>query len=262
MADGSSAAYAPRATTKIPTWLSRPVLLCLDRTAARLIRLGVTANAITTLAAAVAALAGLLLSLGCFGWASLAMSIACLGDALDGPVARRSGMATIGGALLDASVDRYGEFFFLAGLAVYFRASLPVLLLALFALAGSFMVSYGSAKAEGLRVPVPPSAMRRAERAVCLCTGVALVAPFAALARLSLAPLWAANAPIVVALTLIAVVANVSAIRRLRALAAGAAQVRVGSSRGVPAPSNKASAAAAQKAGASRSASPSASCLG
>jgi CDP-diacylglycerol--glycerol-3-phosphate 3-phosphatidyltransferase len=195
------------------------MLLCLDPAVARLIRLGVTANAITALSAVVAAVAGVLLSFGCFGWASLAMGIASLGDALDGQVARRSGSATIGGALLDASVDRYGEFFLLAGLAVYFRASLAALLLTLFALAGSYMVSYGSAKAEALRLPVPPSMMRRPERAVCLCAGAALATPCAWMARLSWIPSWAAQAPIVVAVALIAVVANVSAIRRLRALA-------------------------------------------
>jgi phosphatidylglycerophosphate synthase len=200
------------------------VLLCLDRAAARLTRLGVTANAITGLSAVVAAIAGALLSLGCFGWAALAMGIACLGDALDGVVARRSGSASIGGALFDASVDRYGEFFFLAGLAVYFRGSVAVLLLVLFALAGSYMVSYGSAKAEGLRVPVPPSAMRRAERAVYLWLGIALTTPFAWLTRLPLRwpswiPSWFAQAPVVAAVALIAVVANASAIRRLRALA-------------------------------------------
>jgi phosphatidylglycerophosphate synthase len=232
MGDLSSAAVARRdtTTTKIPVRFSRPVLLCLDRAAARLTRLGVTANAITVLSAVVAAVGGVLLSQGFFGWAALAMVIACLGDALDGLVARRSGSASIGGALLDASVDRYGEFFFLAGLAVYFRGCVVVLLLVLFALAGSYMVSYGSAKAEGLRVPVPPSAMRRAERAVCLCVGVALATPFSWLMRLwpspqswpmlqSWFPSWSAQAPIVAAVALIAVVANASAIRRLRALA-------------------------------------------
>jgi CDP-diacylglycerol--glycerol-3-phosphate 3-phosphatidyltransferase len=241
----------------IPPRVTRPVLICLDRAAACLIRLGVTANAITALSALVAALAGVLLSLGCFGWAALAMGVACLGDALDGVVARRSGSSSVGGALLDASVDRYGEFFFLAGLAVRFRSSLPVLLLALFALAGSYMVSYGSAKAEALRVPVPPSAMRRAERAVCLCAGVALATPFDWLGH--------GTAPIVVALTLIAIVANVSAIRRLRGLARGH-QLRLGSARGAAAlPSHKTSAAAVvaqPKAAASRSAGPSASYLG
>jgi CDP-diacylglycerol--glycerol-3-phosphate 3-phosphatidyltransferase len=192
---------------------------CLDRAARGLVRLGVTANSVTVFSVAAAALAGVLLGFGRFGWAAAAMVIASLGDALDGLVARRSGSASVGGALLDASVDRYGEFFFLGGLAVYFRGWLLALVLALFALAGSYMVSYGSAKAEALHLPVPPGAMRRAGRAVCLCTGVALVPPSMWLARVGALPAWAALAPVLVALAVLAVAANVSAIRRLRALA-------------------------------------------
>jgi CDP-diacylglycerol--glycerol-3-phosphate 3-phosphatidyltransferase len=85
------------------------------------------------------------------------------------------------------------------------------------------MVSYGSAKAEALGVPVPPGAMRRAERAVCLCAGVASTPVFAWWAQGSALPPWAAQAPLFAALGLVAVVANVSAIRRLRFLARGRA---------------------------------------
>jgi phosphatidylglycerophosphate synthase len=164
-------------------------------------------------------MAGLLLSCGRFGAGALVMSIAFLGDAIDGRVARRSGTASVGGALLDASADRYGEFFCLAGLAVYFRESTGALVLALCALSGSFMISYGSAKAEGLGVSAPSSAMRRAERAVCLCAGVALAAAAEWLTPRLQLPAWAAHAPVFVALWVLAVVANTSAILRLRALA-------------------------------------------
>jgi hypothetical protein len=91
----------------------------------RRIRLGGTetrsANAVTIASLGFAAGAGILLSVGNFVWAALAMIIACLGDALDGLVARRSASASVGGALLDASVDRYEEFLFLGGLALYLR---------------------------------------------------------------------------------------------------------------------------------------------
>jgi len=184
-----------------------------------IVRAGITANAVTIASLGFAAVAGVLLSVGALGWAALAMVTACLGDALDGLVARRSASTSVGGALLDASVDRYGEFFFLGGLALYLRASTPLLAVTLSALAGSFMVSYGSAKAEALRVSVPPGLMRRAERAVCLCSGVGLVPLSDWLARASILPAWAARAPLVAALAVIAVGANASAIRRLRALA-------------------------------------------
>jgi CDP-diacylglycerol--glycerol-3-phosphate 3-phosphatidyltransferase len=184
------------------------------------IALGVTANAITVSSLMLAGIGGVLLCYGEFGWASVAMVTASLGDALDGLVARRTGSASVGGALLDASIDRYEEFLFLGGLAVYFHQSVPALALVLFALCGSFMVSYGSAKAEAQGVPVPAGAMRRAERAVALCAGVALTPVFQwATAGSSHVPAWAQEAPIFASLALIAVVANVSAIRRLQYIA-------------------------------------------
>jgi CDP-diacylglycerol--glycerol-3-phosphate 3-phosphatidyltransferase len=210
---------AARSSLVLPRAALDTALWALDYVARGLIVLGVTANAITVSSVVLAAMAGALLCFGQFGWAAVAMVTASLGDALDGLVARRSGTASVAGALLDASVDRYEEFFFLGGLAIYFHGSVGALALTLLALAGSFMVSYGSAKAEALGVPVPPGAMRRAERAVCLCVGVATTPVFAWLAQGSALPAWAAEAPVFAALGLVAVVANVSAIRRLRFLA-------------------------------------------
>ncbi len=205
-----------RISLMLPQVASHATLWCLDHVARRLVTLGVSANAVSLFGVAVAAVGGVLLSLGHFGLAAVAVVIASLGDALDGLVARRGGCATASGALLDASVDRYEELFFLGGMAVFFRASTPVLVTALLALAGSFMVSYGSAKAEALALPVPPSTMRRAERAVCLCVGTAMAVPIGWLAHRFALPAWVSVAPPVAALGVIAVVANVSAIRRLR----------------------------------------------
>lgn len=165
-----------------------------------------TADAVTLASLALAFGAGVLLATGHLGPAALVMIAASLGDALDGLVARQSRSATVAGALLDAAADRYGELFFLGGIAIHFHGSVAVLAVTLAAIAGSFMVSYGSAKAEAIGVPVPPGIMRRAERAACLCVGVVLAAFFG-------------DAAVVAAVALVAVVGNVSAIRRLAALA-------------------------------------------
>jgi len=210
-----------RSSLVFPRALLDATLSGLDPLARGLIALGVTANAITVSSVVLAAVAGALLCFGQFGWAAATMVAASLGDALDGLVARRTGSASVAGALLDASIDRYEEFFFLGGIAVYFHGSTWALLLTLFALSGSFMVSYGSAKAEALGVPVPSGAMRRTERAVCLCLGAALTPVFAWAALGSTLPPWTAHAPLFAALGLVAVVANVSAIRRMRFLARG-----------------------------------------
>jgi len=186
---------------------------------------GVQANEVTVISLVAGLVAGAALAFDQFGWATAAILFASLGDAVDGMLARRTGSASVGGALLDAAVDRYGEFFILAGLAVLFHESTPMLVLVLLALAGSFMVSYGSAKAEALRVAVPDGMMRRAERATVLCVGVAMV-PFAAVLARRLEVPWLQHAPILLALGIVAVAANASAVRRLRLVAIAAAPGR------------------------------------
>jgi CDP-diacylglycerol--glycerol-3-phosphate 3-phosphatidyltransferase len=185
---------------------------------------GVSANAVTMFSLLAGLAAGALLAFDHFGWATVAIAVASLGDAVDGMLARRTRTASAGGALLDAAADRYEELFVLAGLAVLFRPSLPILLLVLLAISGSFMVSYGSAKAEAMRVAVPDGMMRRAERAALLCAGVALVVVAEALARrLDLAWLESvSHAPVVVAVAIVGVASNVSAVRRLRWIALAA----------------------------------------
>jgi CDP-diacylglycerol--glycerol-3-phosphate 3-phosphatidyltransferase len=189
---------------------------------------GVSANAVTLFSLCAGLVSGASLALGHFGWATVAIAVASLGDGVDGMLARRTGTASAGGALLDAAVDRYEELFVLAGLALLFHDSVPVLVLVLAAIGGSFMVSYGSAKAEAFGVSVPDGMMRRAERAVVLCTGVALVAFVQAVARrLELPALQAvAQAPVLLAVAIVAVGSNVSAVRRLTAIAAVATERR------------------------------------
>ncbi len=81
------------------------------------------------------------------------------------------------------------------------------------------MVSYGSAKAEALGVPPPRGAMRRAERATAyLCAGALLSPLSSVLADRAELPPWVADAPVLGALALVGVVANVSALRRLGAV--------------------------------------------
>jgi CDP-diacylglycerol--glycerol-3-phosphate 3-phosphatidyltransferase len=204
-------------------WLPRAASIAaldgLEHVARLAIALGVTANAVTVGALVLAAAASVLLGAGAFGWAAVAMIAASLGDALDGLVARRSRSATVGGALLDASADRYEEALWLGGLAVCFHAHPALVALTIAALTGSFMVSYGSAKAEAIGARAPAGAMRRAERAACLCAGVALTPATEALARSGALPAWTAQAPVIAALGVLAVGANLSAVRRLRRLA-------------------------------------------
>jgi phosphatidylglycerophosphate synthase len=204
--------------------VSAGVLRKLDRIAERLVAKGVKANSVTWACLALAFVAGLLLSEGAFAPGALVMIVASLGDALDGLVARRSRTASTEGALLDASSDRYQEFFLIGGLAIQLRDSTFGLAAALLALMGSFMVSYGTAKAEALEAPIPAGTMRRPERAIVLCVGTALTAvssPLADHAGLSHA---IAVLPVVLALWAIGITANGSAVVRLRTVAENVAE--------------------------------------
>jgi len=179
----------------------------------------VTANQISWCSLIFGLLAGCCLAFGHFGFGAGFASLSAVMDSLDGIVARMTGQSSDAGEVLDATVDRYVEFFFLAGLVLYYR-EIPVLqVLSLLALAGSYMVSYSSAKAEALHVDPPKGSMRRPERAIYLTLGAALspiTIPWFETYRDY--PIAVAH-PMVIALCLVAVLANFSAIERLWVIA-------------------------------------------
>jgi phosphatidylglycerophosphate synthase len=121
------------------------------------------------------------------------------------------------GEVFDAAVDRFGEFFLMGGLIFYYRDTWSVLLLALAATVGAFMISYSTAKAEAVRVPPPRGAMRRSERAVYLITAAGMTA----ITKVILADtpvLSLREAPMILSIAIVAGVANVSAVQRLGAI--------------------------------------------
>jgi CDP-diacylglycerol--glycerol-3-phosphate 3-phosphatidyltransferase len=178
------------------------------------VRLGIGANAITWGSLFVAAVAGIAVATGHLGLGALLSVIAAAADALDGLVARKTGTASDAGEVLDASVDRYVELFFLGGAAIYFRGDVALLTLTLAALGASFMVSYSTAKAEALHVEAPRGSMRRTERAVCFIVGATLT-PIASVFHI--APPWN-DTPLIAALAAVAVFGNISAGARIGAV--------------------------------------------
>ena len=179
----------------------------------------VTPNMISWASFAFALATGACLSVGHFGFGAVFATISAFLDTLDGMVARLTGVSSDAGEVLDAAVDRYAEFFFLGGLVIYYREIPILLILTLMALIGSFMVSYSSAKAEALNVSAPKGSMRRPERAVYLTLG-ALFSPITIPLFEQVRPYGIAiGHPMVAALGLVAVVANVSAAERLWAIA-------------------------------------------
>jgi phosphatidylglycerophosphate synthase len=183
-----------------------------------LLALRVMPNTVTAFSLVPALLSGAALARGHFGLGALLATASAFCDMLDGILARHLRTTSDLGELFDAAVDRYVEFFLLAGLVFYFRDTPLMQILTLGAILGSFMVSYATAKAEALGVAPPKGAMRRAERAVYLIFGCAFV-PLAGVLWPSVtrgSPVYLCREiPIELAILVVATVTNVSAVRRL-----------------------------------------------
>lgn len=178
------------------------------------VTLGITANGVTWLALVFGLGAGVALGFGMFGLATLLATCSTLLDILDGQVARLTNTGSNRGELLDAAVDRYTEFAFLAGLAVYFHESIPIIGLVLGAMLASFMVSYASAKAEALQVAAPRGLMRRHERSTYLIVGAGFTS-FIGGPLHARFPELPSSTLILLALAIVAVIGNLAAVQRL-----------------------------------------------
>jgi CDP-diacylglycerol--glycerol-3-phosphate 3-phosphatidyltransferase len=97
-------------------------------------------------------------------------------DILDGALARAGGKTTPFGSFLDSTTDRVGEGAMLGAIALIFaRHGNEVALGAtIAAIAGSFLVSYTRAKAEGLGLRGDVGLGSRAERVVVITAGLVL----------------------------------------------------------------------------------------
>src|SRR5206468_1379712 len=127
-------------------------------------------------------------------------------------VARTRGTASDAGELLDAAVDRYAEIATFAGIAAYYRNYPLGFWLSLCSLGGALLVSYARAKGEISGIDARMGSMNRAERAVYI--GAAGVLAPAVARWLEPGAAHPAYHLMLVALALVGVVANITAIRR------------------------------------------------
>ena len=106
-------------------------------------------------------------------WGAAIMLLAGICDILDGQVAREGRSETKFGALLDSTTDRYSEIFLYFGIGAYLVRGGDWMIsgVLFFALAGSLMVSYVRARAEGLGEDCKVGFMQRPERLVALAVG-------------------------------------------------------------------------------------------
>ena len=112
-----------------------------------------------------------------FFWAgATAFVVGSVLDILDGALARAGGKQTPFGGFLDSTLDRVGEGLMLGAVGLVFMRADNELALALVlaALAGSFLVPYARAKAEGLGIKGDVGIGSRAERVTVISAGLVL----------------------------------------------------------------------------------------
>jgi phosphatidylglycerophosphate synthase len=186
-------------------WMLRPYERAL-------IKLGVSPNSITFASLLTAGASAWALATGRFalgGWLYLFTGIL---DIFDGRVARATNQVSPGGAFFDSVMDRYSELLVFFGLAYFYRGSVAMFVV-LGAALGSIMVSYTRARAEGLGIDdVNIGTMQRPERLFYLGVSTCTAPIIETLFGHGSLP---AFAPVVIALGLLALSANITAVRRI-----------------------------------------------
>jgi CDP-diacylglycerol--glycerol-3-phosphate 3-phosphatidyltransferase len=170
------------------------------------IRLDMNPNFFTVLGLVISMLAAVILAKGWFIAGGLTVALAGTCDMIDGMVARESGRVSKFGALFDSVIDRYSEVIVFFGLCYYFvRIDMMITsVVVAAALGGSLMVSYVRARAEGLGLECKVGMMQRPERLTYLAAGSFFSGVFDG-------SVWI----LIVALWIIAVFANFTALQRL-----------------------------------------------
>lgn len=127
-------------------------------------------NTITVIGLVPAIVAGFVFARGMVRLGGIFVGISGVLDLMDGLVAKVGNKQTKFGAILDSTLDRYGEIAVFVGLAALYRES-TALYGVILALCGSLMVSYVKARAEGLGFSCESGLLQRPERLVIILVG-------------------------------------------------------------------------------------------
>ena len=180
----------------------------LVRCAELLARLGIHPDLISIFGLVLVAVAAVFLARGEFLTGATILLLSLPLDALDGAVARAMKRDGVFGMVLDSTLDRYADGLIFAALGYYFAdlGRLDMLVAALSALMGSYLVSYVRARADDVRVGVSTTVglFTRMERVLVL-----LVMTVAA-------GILKSATPLEIGLIVLAVGTNVTALQRLR----------------------------------------------
>jgi len=201
-----------RGASVLPDWVKEAVRGVLGPVVRLAITLHLTPNTITVIGLLITVVAAILVAGGWLLVGAAVLTAGSLFDAVDGALARAQGGGTAFGSFLDSTLDRASEAILYAGIAVWFLHTLaeptwPVLAV-LVALAGSFMVSYARARAEGIGLSASVGLAPRTERLVLVIVGLAL-------AGLGFTPILIGIIVLVAALTVVTVVQRIRHVWRL-----------------------------------------------
>lgn len=155
------------------TFVTTGYLRIMEPIATVLIKLGISANALTTIGTLSTVVGGVAFAYGYMHAAGWIIGLTAIADALDGVVARRTNNVTVFGAFYDSTLDRVADGALLGGIA-YFYATDPVhhsramLAVTLVCVIGTYLISYARARAEALGINAKVGVMQRAERVILL----------------------------------------------------------------------------------------------
>jgi phosphatidylglycerophosphate synthase len=163
---------------------------------------------VTLASAGLGVLAGLMFALELAFVAGLTAALSQILDGVDGQLARLTGKESNVGAFMDSVVDRYADGAMVIGLVVYlarlqvFCSLWPLLVVGAFAIVGSSLISYSSARAESLGIELgkPTLASKGTRVSVMALSGL-------------FAPLW--HPLPVLALFYLAMHSNIVVVKRL-----------------------------------------------
>jgi len=138
--------------------------------------LGIPPNVLTAIGVTINMGCGVLFGFGEFFWAGVVLIVANLFDMLDGNVARLTGRVTKYGSFLDSTLDRLSDMGSFLGIMIFYaritdhHSTLNVFLAGV-GMVTSVLVSYTTARSEGLGVKANVGFLQRPERVVLLIIG-------------------------------------------------------------------------------------------
>jgi CDP-diacylglycerol---glycerol-3-phosphate 3-phosphatidyltransferase len=137
-------------------------------------RTGISADVITVIGIAMAAIAAVTIGAGYLRVGFLFLVLTGVPDALDGAVARASGQGSTRGAFFDSVSDRLTDALLFGGVAWYLASTEPgrIMMLPVAVMAAAMLISYQRAKAESLGFDAKGGIMERAERFIVLGFGL------------------------------------------------------------------------------------------